>query len=451
MLHQSHQQKRNPYNIQFVLLITTVIAIILPTLVNCVQFDPDLPPGPYCATRQGQCCPSRNDDCSYPILGTRCYCDDFCNRTIHDDCCPDYWSHCRGIEPPPATFRQCTDENGKYYIQGQQRKKNCNTCTCSNVGERAEFLCEDNECLVDTDLINDVNNNRLEWSATNYSKFWGHTLKEGLKLRLGTFAPSYYIQKNMNPLMLVYEPKTLPRQFDAADKWRSAISPIRDQGWCGSSWAISTTSVASDRLGIMSVNLENVDYSPQHLISCNIKGQQGCNGGHVDRAWTYLTLNGVVNEECFPYEGVDKRCPFKKGYNLVKAGCRPKVLSRKNYYVASPWYSLGNETDIMEEIRRSGPVQAIMTVYPDLFVYQRGIYSHLPEASRKPTGYHSVRIVGWGEERGVKYWKVANSWGKDWGEDGYFRIVRGKNECNIERYVFGTWVQPENFILTTNP
>jgi hypothetical protein len=58
--------------------------------------------GPYCASRGSRCCPDRRDDCSVPILGTRCYCDDFCNRTHNEDCCPDFWKVCKGMDINPA-------------------------------------------------------------------------------------------------------------------------------------------------------------------------------------------------------------------------------------------------------------------------------------------------------------------------------------------------------------
>ena len=64
-------------------------------------------------------------------------------------------------------------------------------------------------------------------------------------------------------------------------------------------------------------------------------------------------------------------------------------------------------------------------------MYKRGIYSVSNLAREEVVGYHAVRIVGWGEERGIKYWTLANSWGTDWGEDGYFRIARGSNECKV--------------------
>ena len=67
--------------------------------------------------------------------------------------------------------------------------------------------------------------------------------------------------------------------------------------------------------------------------------------------------------------------------------------------------------------------------------YAGGIYQR---TTGKPAGGHAVKIVGWGVENGTKYWKVANSWNPYWGEKGFFRIVRGKNECGIEDQVTGS-------------
>lgn len=96
----------------------------------------------------------------------------------------------------------------------------------------------------------------------------------------------------MNPVKRTFDPKRLPRSFDARTKWRGWIQPVKDQGWCGSSWAVSTTSVASDRFAIMSEGLENIDLSAQHLLSCNSRGQQACHGGHLDRAWIFMRKVG---------------------------------------------------------------------------------------------------------------------------------------------------------------
>ena len=96
----------------------------------------------------------------------------------------------------------------------------------------------------------------------------------------------------MQPVTPIYDPGRLPRSFDARTKWPDLVEGIRDQGWCGASWALSTASVASDRFGIMSQGLEKVQLSAQHLLTCNNRGQRACKGGHLDRAWQFLRKFG---------------------------------------------------------------------------------------------------------------------------------------------------------------
>ncbi|XP_047347690.1 uncharacterized peptidase C1-like protein F26E4.3 isoform X2 [Vespa velutina] len=409
-----------------------------------------LPPGPYCAGRYParRCCEGRQDDCSAPILSTTCYCDDFCDRDREEDCCPDYYLHCKGMptEPPLEEVRLCSYD-GRYYNHSQIFKVNCNQCKCSTLGRRAEILCEKNRCLIEPDFLEELymENNALGWQPGNYSKFWGRSLQDGIQYRLGTLNPSQSIYK-MNPVKRVYDPEALPRSFNAKSRWSRDISEIHDQGWCGASWAISTADVASDRFAIMSKGLEAVELSAQHLLSCNNRGQRGCSGGYLDRAWFFMRRFGLVDKDCYPWTGQQDQCRLRKRTNLKTAGCRnPPNPLRKELYKVGPAYRLGNETDIMQEILTSGPVQATMKVYQDFFIYQSGIYRHSRTAEMYESGYHSVRIIGWGEDyhRGalVKYWIVANSWGYDWGEKGLFRIQRGTNECEIESYVLGVWAE----------
>ncbi|KIH68117.1 papain family cysteine protease [Ancylostoma duodenale] len=79
---------------------------------------------------------------------------------------------------------------------------------------------------------------------------------------------------------------------------------------------------------------------------------------------------------------------------------------------------------------RYGPQVATYIVYEDFRYYRGGIYEHKTGAQ---SGAHAVKLIGWGVENGTKYWHIANSWSTDWGEKGYFRIVRGKNNCKIEQ------------------
>jgi len=85
--------------------------------------------------------------------------------------------------------------------------------------------------------------------------------------------------------------ESIPTRFNAVDHWPNLIGEIRDQGWCGSSWAVSTASVASDRFAVQSKGKETVTLAPQQLLSC-VRKQQGCTGGHLDQAWNYIRGTG---------------------------------------------------------------------------------------------------------------------------------------------------------------
>lgn len=160
---------------------------------------------------------------------------------------------------------------------------------CSKCHPEGRTICETNVCLIDKDLIANVNSiNHLGWSAGNYTEFWGRKYQEGLDLRLGTYEPTVRV-KGMSKL--TNKAEKLPEEFNSFDNWNGMMSDIKDQGWCGSSWAVSTASVASDRFAIHSKGKETVTLSPQHLLSC-VRRQQGCKGGHLDWAWNYFRKIG---------------------------------------------------------------------------------------------------------------------------------------------------------------
>jgi len=83
----------------------------------------------------------------------------------------------------------------------------------------------------------------------------------------------------------------------------------------------------------------------------------------------------------------------------------------------------------MNEIFKNGPVETAFTVYEDFLTYKSGVYQHVTGAA---LGGHAVKFMGWGVLNGVKYWNVANSWNPTWGDQGYFKILRGVDECGIE-------------------
>ncbi|KAJ2940882.1 hypothetical protein O0L34_g10143 [Tuta absoluta] len=407
--------------------------ILLPCVILIAAYHgPDLPPGPYCG-KTGQCCRNREDSCAHPILDTLCYCDEHCNRT-HDDCCPDYEEVCLGAPPPllplptpppePQIMRRC--EPGAVKMEG------CNECVCVQTQpQEYDWECPREECMMSDEVVHMVNQGE-PWTAASYPAFASKKLKDGLVYKLGTMPLNTWAQ---HMVALSYDVDDQPAAFDARSRWPGYISPVIDQGWCGSDWAVAIAGVATDRFAIQSNGQENMRLSPQTLLSCNVRGQQGCEGGHIDIAWNFVGTHGLLDELCFPYKAKKTNCPYKRRGTLIDDFCRPLLPKRTSRYKVGPPGRLKAEKDIMYDIKESGPVHAVMTVYQDFFHYKSGVYHHTPFGNEAAKGLHSVRIIGWGEERGEKYWIVANSWGKEWGEGGYFRIRRGVNECGIESFV----------------
>ncbi|CAH1782378.1 unnamed protein product [Owenia fusiformis] len=345
--------------------------------------------------------------------------------------------------------------NGKVYRPGSITKVYCQECICIEdilVDDHYVWECNGVDCLIRESIIDHVNGGNNGWKADSYSFLQDKTLTSGMEHRLGTFLP----ESDGIPMRpsQVREEETFPRGYDLREKSKEYISAIRNQGDCASSWAFSTTAVTSDRIALKTSGKINVDLSPQQLISCIGDKQPGCAGGHIERAWEHMRFHGVVDEECYPYTsgmGSSGKCPTGQTSSASKNDICPKrkrspgsIVSHK---ILQSYRIPSDEREIMKEIITNGPVQATFAVHEDFFMYKSGIYKH----SFAPddiglSGYHSVRIVGWGSECSsqgeTKYWIVANSWGKQWGESGYFRIQKGVNECEIESYVVGVKVRP---------
>uniref|UniRef100_A0A8C3PR73 Tubulointerstitial nephritis antigen like 1 n=1 Tax=Calidris pygmaea TaxID=425635 RepID=A0A8C3PR73_9CHAR len=360
--------------------------------------------GSYCQ-RGDVCCHGRDDGCTVPYHDTLCYCDLFCNRTV-SDCCPDFWEYCLGIPAPFPKAPGCA-RAGRSYPTGATYRENCNLCTC---GPGGQWQCEDHACLMDGDLIDAVNRGNYGWRAANYSQFWGMTLEEGIRHRLGTFRPSPTVM-NMNEMhMNMDSNEVLPRHFDAAAKWPGMIHEPLDQGNCAGSWAFSTAAVASDRISIHSMGHMTPALSPQNLLSCDTRNQRGCSGGRLDGAWWYLRRRGVVTDECYPFTSQESQpaaqpCMMHsrstgRGKRQATARCPNPQTHANEIYQSTPAYRLSSsEKEIMKELLENGPVQAILEVHEDFFMYKSGIYRHTPVAEGKGPkhqrhGTHSVKITG---------------------------------------------------------
>ena len=198
--------------------------------------------------------------------------------------------------------------------------------------------------------------------------------------------------------------------------------------WCGSCWAFSATSSVSDRLRLMTKGAwPEYDISTQVAVNC--VSSLGCHGGHPTSVFSYMKSTGLPLEGCMRYEAKDMECTDMNICRDCHMGEGCFVV--KNYtkvYVAE-YGSVSGEEEMMKEIYARGPITCGIAD-PDTFkAYKGGIYEDKTGASMVS---HAISVVGWGEEDGVKYWIGRNSWGNYWGENGFFRIVRGKNNLRIE-------------------
>ncbi|XP_022089071.1 uncharacterized peptidase C1-like protein F26E4.3 [Acanthaster planci] len=435
-------------------------------IIGCVLAVVILPTwAQYCSERPGGCCPGRDDTCTAAMADTFCYCDEFCLRSKAPDCCPDVFNNCTALPTKKSPLSPNPLEGGcvykgTTYLAGQTLRVNCNTCTCFLTASSYELQCENATCLILEDIISAVNSANSGWRASNYSFLWGLTLEEGIQRRLGTLKPARDVAA-MNEIDIEHTTE-LPENFDSRQKWPDWIEGVMDQGDCGSSWAVSTIAVASDRLAIQSMGHMRAPLSTQNLLSCNSRGQRGCDGGHLDRAWNYMRRYGVVTDQCYPYRsGMDETAKMNKYACMLPrhqtSPCPSDDVTSRKYHVSPPYRISGKEEDIKEEIFRNGPVQATLLVKEDFYSYAGGVYKHSHKLVKKPSkarrkGYHSVRILGWGMDRTdpdnqMPYWLCANSWGSQWGENGYFRILRGQNECEIESFILAVWADVDTAMM----
>ncbi|MGD8921995.1 MAG: C1 family peptidase [Candidatus Zixiibacteriota bacterium] len=211
----------------------------------------------------------------------------------------------------------------------------------------------------------------------------------------------------------------LPERFD----WRDTIPlpPIKDQGHCGSCWAFAT-------VGALECNIKirdgvDVDLSEQYLVSCNSDGW-GCGGGffaHDYHQWKTDECgdSGAVLEEYFPYEARDVscNCPYPRQYYI------------EDWAYLTEREDLPSISSIKQAIMEYGPVSVAVCVTSSFQGYIGGVYNDCSAGLRN----HAVVLVGWDDNQGTNgVWFMRNSWGPDWGEDGYMRI-----EYNCSSIGFG--------------
>jgi len=255
------------------------------------------------------------------------------------------------------------------------------------------------------------------------SRFADLTAEEFKERHLGFYPPAY------NPVENLFETDTpdadipdveLPKEFD----WRKqgAVTPVKNQGACGSCWAFSVTGNVEGQYKIHHGEL--LSFSEQELVDCD-KVDHGCNGGLPENAYEAIKrLGGLELEEEYEYDGQDDQCTFNKSLVRVQVKGGVKISQ--------------NETEMAQWLLVNGPIS--IGINANAMQFYMGGVSHPWKFLCDPSGLdHGVLIVGFGIHhyplfrKDMPFWIVKNSWGPGWGESGYYRVYRGDGTCGVNQ------------------
>ncbi|KAI1710988.1 papain family cysteine protease domain-containing protein [Ditylenchus destructor] len=332
-------------------------------------------------------------------------------------------------------------------------------------------------------MVQDVNtNSNAKWKAT-YNKFASRATdpqmvdKESLRLALTKNIETHEWSKSQmfadTEQQLRYLSSlrnlSLPKQFDSRQQWPDceSIHRVVNQGGCGSCWAMSATSVMSDRICIATNGTRQPHVSAQDLIEC-CPHCGGCRG----TVWALFSFvhwkeHGVVTgsdygsyEGCKPYEkvpncgspcSIETYSAKQPVLDVCWSVCHPlydktyqeDLNKAKKVYWVKPnllnnviYSKTMNQIDdllkkskvdydviIKRELMINGPMVACFVVHDEFQHYKSGIYESNTSPNTKELYGHCAKLIGWGEENGAEYWSYMNTWGRSWGENGFFRVA----------------------------
>jgi len=295
---------------------------------------------------------------------------------------------------------------------------------------------------------------QLSWRARSMEKWNGRSMREVnsyVGLQRSNSAREYHLEMlRQNTASKLRSRSFLQRgavhhasaAFPQGWDWsnvsnQSYLEPVMDQSDCGSCYAASSVRMLTARHKITLNDTTVVPWSINFPLFCS-EYNQGCDGGYGFLLAKWSSDVGLLPATCMRYNTLGS-CQLE---------CDLKELKGKRYRVANhryvgAFYGHTRVEMIQEELYHHGPVAIGMQVEQDFTFYDTGIYEAAGTATNATNTHdqewqrvdHGVLLFGWGEEDGKKYWRLQNSWGEDWGEDGFFRIARGHDEASVESMV----------------
>jgi len=262
------------------------------------------------------------------------------------------------------------------------------------------------------DFVNNHNaqNASYELEMNSFGDLTAQEFKES-NTNSGLFPPS---DSDEIPPLIIPSPSPEELGADSSLDWRNrkAVNAIQSQGGCGSCYAFSAISAVEGAWAIKKSTL--IKLSEQQIVDCSRVGSdQGCRGGWMTNSFQYIINNkGISSSSKYPYAGKDQKCRSVQSVATIS-----KFATVQK----------GNENALMNAVK-IGPVSIAIEGGTRAFqFYSKGV---LDDSSCGVKLDHGVTIVGYGTASGKPYWIVRNSWG-NWGEAGYVRMVRNKNQCGL--------------------
>ncbi|ELP84863.1 cysteine proteinase 2 precursor, putative [Entamoeba invadens IP1] len=208
--------------------------------------------------------------------------------------------------------------------------------------------------------------------------------------------------------------KSFPESLDLRQQGK--VTKVKDQNPCGSCYSFGALASLEGRLLFVGGNVDTLDLSEEQIVRCS--PNNGCNGGTGSVVYDYIKGNGILQEKDYPYTASDGKCEADLTYIFATVEGY-KYITRK-------------DNDALKSALVDGVVDvSIDASSPKFSLYKSGVYHDTKCKTSLLSLNHEIAAVGYGKLNGEEYWIVKNSWGTNWGENGYILMAMEGNTCGV--------------------